>query len=67
MSIAAMRSKKTSRYKNKHEDECSNIQLYEQLNLFWSEKSDDFLLPYLDKSDLMKLSAGKSILFYKYL
>jgi hypothetical protein len=55
-----MRSRKTSRYKNQYPSTMS-FNHSEYLQLFWNEKAAEFLLPYLDKSDLHKLSQGMII------
>ena len=61
MSISEYRSKKTKRARNKEESHQAVIfqPTEKRMEIFWSSKADLFLLPFLDRSDMMKLSMSK--------
>ena len=58
-SISEFRSKRTSRQKKKQAERQSHfsLSLSIRMTMFWNERADRLLLPFLDKSDMMKLSA----------
>lgn len=66
MSLSEARSKKTSRQRAKAEAERNKLIINsksmtttQQMVMFWNEKADKLLVPFLDKRDLIILGMGK--------